>query len=69
MVRKRTKKRCFVAPVTDHKLKIIQCAAGSVSTLSRISIPESLAAHHISVKVNESVKGLTIHHFLNCRKT
>ena len=50
MVRKRTKKRCFIEPVTDHKLKIIHCANGAaLSTLSPISVPESLAAQFLKV--------------------
>ena len=42
---------------------------GSSDLFDKMKTGKGQSGDHISVKVNESVKGLTIHNFLNCRKT
>jgi len=46
-------------PVTDHKLKIIHCAKGAaLSTLSPISVPESLAAQFLKCSSANSQRNI-----------
>ena len=50
-------------------LRKLMGGGGSSDLFDKMKTGKGQSGDHISVKVNESVKGLTIHHFLNCRKT
>ena len=45
------------------------CLRGSSDLFDKMKTGKGQSGDHVSVKVNESVKGLTIHHSFNCKKT